>query len=366
VLILEDLHWSDHSTVDLVSALARRRQPAKLMLIATYRPVDVVIASHPLKRLKQDLLVHHLCHEIALQPLDEADVAEYVAAEMGGAAVPDGLARLIYRRSEGNPLFMTGILEHMRERKLITQDGKKVTLTLPLREIDLCAPESLRQMIEIQAERLTPEEYRAMEAASVTGVSFSAVISAAAANMDANSYQDLCEGLSQRHRIVRPADTQFTGGTVSDDRYEFVHALYRDVFYRRQPPGRRAQLHRLVGEQLETLYAQRLSEAAPELADHFERARDWPRAIKYLLLVADTAGRRFEPRRAVEILEHALELKNRLADAERAQHEIIILERLATIHTAFVGVSPLLRKVWELVLAHSGQPCEFPRAVELT
>jgi DNA-binding winged helix-turn-helix (wHTH) protein len=367
LLILEDLHWADHATVDLISALARRRQPAKLILIGTYRPVDVVISSHPLKPLKHDLLIHHLCREIALQPLEEADVAEYVAAELGAAAVPEGLAGLIYRRSEGNPLFMVTVLEHIRERKLMTQEGNKVTFTLPLREIELCAPESLRQMIEIQLDRLSSEEHRALEAASVTGVLFPVVISAAAANMDADSFQDLCEGLSRRHQIVRPVDTQeFTSGTVSD-RYEFVHALYRDVLYRRQPHGRRAQLHLLVGERLEALYAHQLSDAASALAHHFEQGREWTRAIKYLLIAADTAGRRFEPRRAVEILEHALELKNRLAEAERVQHEIMILERLATIHIAFVGVSPLLRKVWELVLANSEQhPEASQHAVELT
>jgi len=221
-------------------------------------------------------------------------------------------------------------------------------------------------MIEIQAERLTHEEYRALEAASVTGVLFSAAISAAAANMDEDTFQDLCEGLSRRHQIVRPVDTQeFPSGTVSD-RYEFVHALYRDVLYRRQPPGRRAQMHRLVGERLETLYAQRLSEAAAELADHFEHAREWPRAIKYLLLAADTAGRRFEPGRALEILEHALQLKNRLPQAERAPHEIPILERLATVHIAFVGMRPLLRKAWQLILMNSEQyPKPLERALEL-
>src|SRR5271157_2181189 len=69
LLWLSDLHWADPSTVDLLSVLARRRQPAKLLVLGTYRPVDVLVADHPLKGLKQDLVVHHLCHEIALGPL---------------------------------------------------------------------------------------------------------------------------------------------------------------------------------------------------------------------------------------------------------------------------------------------------------
>src|SRR5271157_5236524 len=111
LLVFEDLLWADHSTVDLISALARRRQSAKLMFIGTYRPPDIALSDRPLKALKQDLLIHHLCHEIALEPLGEAEVFEYLAAESGGAAVPEGLAGLIYRHSEGNPLFMMAALE---------------------------------------------------------------------------------------------------------------------------------------------------------------------------------------------------------------------------------------------------------------
>ncbi|HEX2712441.1 MAG TPA: hypothetical protein VHM88_09495, partial [Candidatus Acidoferrales bacterium] len=106
VLILEDLHWVDPSTLDFISAVARRRGPAKLVLLGTYRPTDVLISQSPLKGLKQDLLLHRLCQEVALERLEESDVAEYVAAEFPGAGFPAGLATLIYRRSGGNALFM--------------------------------------------------------------------------------------------------------------------------------------------------------------------------------------------------------------------------------------------------------------------
>ena len=86
VLILEDLHWVDPSTLDLISALARRREPAKLMLLGTYRPTDVALSQTPLKGLKQDLQVHHLCAEIALERLEEPAIAEYLATEFPNAS----------------------------------------------------------------------------------------------------------------------------------------------------------------------------------------------------------------------------------------------------------------------------------------
>lgn len=73
LVLLEHLHWVDPSTLDFISALARRRQPAKLMIIGTYRPADVVLSQSPLKALKQDLLVHNLCGDVQLERLQESE-----------------------------------------------------------------------------------------------------------------------------------------------------------------------------------------------------------------------------------------------------------------------------------------------------
>src|SRR5262249_58205221 len=117
MLIFEDLHWVDLSTLDFISAFARRRQAAKLMLLCTYRPVDVVLSRSPLKRLKQDLKVHHLCGEIALERLEESDIAEYLAAEFEGN-VPSDLAKVVQRHSGGNALFMVSLVQDMVKQRL--------------------------------------------------------------------------------------------------------------------------------------------------------------------------------------------------------------------------------------------------------
>src|SRR6267143_4559622 len=231
LLVFEDLHWVDHSTVDLISALARRRQSARLMLIGTYRAPDLALSDHPLKTLKRELVIHELGHEISLEPLEESEVAEYLATESVGVAVPEGLAGLIHRCTEGNPLFMVAILRHMREQKLIAQENAALTLTAPLQEVELRAPESLGQMIESRIERLSDEERRALEAASVAGVLFSTAVSATAANMDVDDFEYLCEGVLRRHQLVRSAEVQqFPHGTASG-RYVFAHALYREAIY---------------------------------------------------------------------------------------------------------------------------------------
>ncbi len=130
VLILEDLQWVDNPTLDLISAVARRRGPAKLMLLATYRQLDVVVSRTPLKLLKQDLLVHRLCSEISLTRLTEADVVGYLTAEFPPGKVADALATLIHRHSDGNPLFMIAIVDRLLQAGFIKAGSQGWSLTV--------------------------------------------------------------------------------------------------------------------------------------------------------------------------------------------------------------------------------------------
>jgi DNA-binding winged helix-turn-helix (wHTH) protein len=152
VLILEDLHWVDPSTLDLISALARRRQPAKLMIIGTYRPADVVLSQSPLKGLKQDLLVHHLCRDVPLERLEESEIAEFLASEFEG--LPSALARVIHRHSGGNALFMVAIVQDLRKKEVIKQDKNGWALAVPLEKLDITVPETLQGMLEVQLQQL--------------------------------------------------------------------------------------------------------------------------------------------------------------------------------------------------------------------
>jgi DNA-binding winged helix-turn-helix (wHTH) protein len=348
LLVFEDLQWVDHSTVDLLSALARRRTPARLMLVGTIRSVEMMPSDHPLKALKRDLLMHGLCHEIRLEPLAEAEVTEYLAAGAPEGSLPKGLAGLIHRNSGGNPLFMILALDHLTRRGLISHEGGTWQLMVPLETIEIGVPENLRQMIEAQIERLSAEEQRALEVASVAGAVFSVSISATAIEVYPDRFEDLYASLARRYRIVRPADPlQHPDGSGSP-RYEFVHALYREVLYQRQPPRQRAKLHRRIGERLETLLSQpssevRIDDIAAELAHHFEQGMEWDKAIRYTRLASDVAVKRFSPREAMLILKHGLGLVENLRAELRPGAEVQLLERAAMISAAAYWPSAIER-----------------------
>src|SRR5262249_14508981 len=204
VLILEDLHWVDLSTLDVISTLARRRGPARLMLLCTYRPADVVEADNPLKALEQDLLIHRLCSELALEHLEGADVADYRVAEFPRAELPSGLAGAIHRQSGGNALFMTTIVRDMVDRGVIAQDGGRWAMTRPLADVALGVPATLQQTLERQFSRLSATEQRVLSQASVAGERFS-VWALMTPELTADEIENACEGLVERHQFIQAA-----------------------------------------------------------------------------------------------------------------------------------------------------------------
>lgn len=240
-------------------------------MLGTYRPAEVGSSNHPLKDLAADLPAHRLCREIVLEPLTKAEITEYLLANPSHANPPEALAALLYRRSEGNPLFMVAALEHLEKRGLIFQEQGDWKCKVALEEIDPGVPDDLGKMIEAQIERLTTAAQRALEVASVNGILFSVRVNAVPAGLDEERFEDLCEGVSRRQYMVRRAGLrEFPDGTASQC-YEFVRALHREVFYQRQTPGRRAKLHLRVGERLEQLFSEYENQVAAELAEHFEK-----------------------------------------------------------------------------------------------
>src|SRR5215813_5045796 len=194
VLVFEDLHWCDPSTLDLISAVARRRETAKLMLLCTYRPVDVLLFQSPLKHLKQDLQVHQLCREIELERLEESEIGQYLATEFRGSLPPD-LTKMIHRHSGGNALFMVALVQDMVKKGLILQHKDGPRLAAPPAEIDPGVPETLQRMLEAQIDLLSLREQSILKSASVAGERFSVWSITTTLDLTPDQIEDTCESL---------------------------------------------------------------------------------------------------------------------------------------------------------------------------
>jgi tetratricopeptide (TPR) repeat protein len=326
VLVLEDLHWSDYSTLDLVSYLARRRKPARLLLVATYRPVEVALSEHPLKGVKQELQAQRQCEELPLAYLSEEAVGQYLAARYPQRQFPAELTALLHERTEGNPFFLVNAVDYLQAEGLIVELDGEWLLTVALAELEVGVPESIRQMIEKQIERLDREQQRVLEVASVAGVEFPAAAIAAGLEQSLLHIEEQCEELERRHQFLRATGISTLPNGIVTARYGFIHALYQEVLYQRVAVGRRVRLHQLIGERAEEVYGARAGEVAAELAMHFEQGHDYRRAVKYLLQAAHNHYLRYANREAIDYLSRALELAEQWPEAEASEARSALLE----------------------------------------
>ncbi len=283
VLVLEDLHWCDPSTVSLLTFLAQRRQPARLLVIATYRPVDLIVGGHPLKEAKQRLQVARQCTEIALDHLDVGAVGEIVRQRLDGGA-DDETVDLLLRHSNGNPLFLHNLLDHLSEFQLLQRrDG---LWHAPPDVVRDQVPAGLRQVIEHGLERLAPEELQVLEAASVAGFEFATDAAAAGGAATAADVADICERLARRGDLLRQAGTRFADDARVSGVYAFVHALIQNVLYQRIAPARRVDMHRRLA-----VWGEANGAGVGELAHHYAQAGPGEMAHKAIAFARQAAQR---------------------------------------------------------------------------
>jgi len=318
LLVLEDLQWADTYTLDLISALARRRAPAKLLVVATVRTLDAA-AMPDSQRLMQELVTRHLSSEICLQPLTLRSMQTLLAAKLGQAELPAGLAGFVHRHSEGNPLFAVALLEHLMGERILVQEQEAGPwkARAPFETVERRVPSGLAQMIALEMEQLSAEEQTLLEAGSLMGVAFPAWAVAAALERDAAEAEEACEDLARRvHFIHRGGVDELPDGSRSTF-FVFVHGLYREVLYDRQTAARRGRRHGRIARRLEELFAGREADVAREIAQHFEAAGEWRPAVDALLAAARRAGERQAQDEAAELRRQALALAGNLREAER-------------------------------------------------
>ena len=310
VLLLEDLHWSDNATASLLSFLAERRDPARLLIIGTYRSVEASIQDHPIREVNQVLRAHRRCVHLALDCLSASEVREYLNGRFGNQV--HELAPIIHRRTDGNPLFVVGIVEELiRRGQLAPTDGGWV-VTAAAGHVDLAVPQDLIEMVTLQFQRLSPHERSILEAAAVIGLSFAPWMVVRVLGRDAEDVETVLQRLARSRLFLSVASRAEDVG--SGKRYDFLHALHHQVIYEHLADERRRRLHQSIGEALEGSAGDRLAELAAELSTHFERSGDHLRAARYFGTCATRAQQRLAPHEAIACAEHALGLLERLPE----------------------------------------------------
>ncbi|HEX5906314.1 MAG TPA: AAA family ATPase, partial [Propionibacteriaceae bacterium] len=329
VLTIDDLHWADRPTIDLITAVGRRRRPAPLLIIGTYRHTDLD-EGHPLLATVSELTVRRLATHVRLEPLPLESTTELIKRQRADPPPPDAMAAL-HRRSGGNPLFLGALLEAAAER------GPDTDL-----------PRSLREMVEHHLERLQPADRQVIEAAAVAGIDFSVQLLGPSGEVD--EVWQRCHALARRDQLIAFDDRGRQGS------FRFRHSLYQEVIYAGVPHPRRRALHQLVGERLEST-TDDVTSAATELTEHFTRSGDGRRAVRYRLAAAELAALRNAPAAALEHLRAGLEMLPLIPDGEERQRvEADLLASSVAMALSVEGLDspqaePALQRARELYVA---------------
>jgi class 3 adenylate cyclase/tetratricopeptide (TPR) repeat protein len=274
-IFLDDLHWADEPSLELLQHLSRNSRSARLLIVGTYRDVEVS-RHHPLEAMVRDLTKDELLERVSLRPLEPDGTSELIAATLGDRSAPSELVTAVHDRAEGNPFFIKQLVRFLAERGDIYQtDGRWVQR----QGVAVAIPESIRSVIYHRIGRLGTRTQELLGDASVLGQTFRF---------------DLLKVLSGRteEEIEASLEEAATAGLVGETQYNectFDHALTQQALYAGLPARKRHRLHLAAAEAMERLPEKERSPLVSDLAWHFYEAGEGERAIPYALAAGDRA-----------------------------------------------------------------------------
>jgi tetratricopeptide (TPR) repeat protein/ribosomal protein L40E len=318
LVVLEDLHDADKGTLDMLTHVSRNLAGARLLIVGTYRDIEVD-RSHPLSAALAELRRVSTYGRVLLRGLN-ADEVRRMLESITRESVPWGLAEAVHRQTEGNPLFVQEVVRYLAEEGLITQkDGRwRPTKDTPL---EMNIPEGLRDVIGKRLSLLSKECNQVLSVASVIGREFGIDTLRAVADMNEDVFVNALKQAVQLSVLEERSQV----GVV---RYRFTHAFFRQTLYEEMIAPQRLKLHQQVARALETQYAKRLDEHAAELAEHFSQSTDpadLAKAVAYGEMAAQRATNVYAYGEAVRLLDQAIKVQKVLNPEDKAKRCDLLL-----------------------------------------
>jgi hypothetical protein len=319
VIIVEDLHDADRGTLDLLTHLSRHLRGLRLLIIGTYRDVEVDRA-HPLSSTLAELRRGQSFLRVPLRGLTAEEVQRMMAA-VAQRDIPWPMAELVHRQTEGNPLFVQEVLRYLVEEGLVAERG---TSLRRVGEDSLAGriPEGLRDVIGKRLSRLSAKSNEVLSVASVIGREFRLDVLQRVASL---SDDELFSALKEATAAAAIEERAAVAGVAS---YRFTHAFFRQTLYEETIAPLRIRLHQQVARTLEAVYGKRSDEHASELAEHYAYSTDpadLAKAVSYGALAAERAMHVFAYGEAERHLEQALKVQNVLDPDDGARRCDLLL-----------------------------------------
>jgi class 3 adenylate cyclase len=296
LMVLEDLHWADESTTQLLESVARRVGRAPLLVIGTYRDVDLH-PGHPFVRGIEHLSRLQAVSRITLKRLSASEVSRMLRA-LSGQEPPERLVRLIFDETEGVPFFVEEVYRHLAEEHRLTDGAGKWLPQVEIGEVEV--PETVRLVLGRRIDRISETAQRLLTTAACIGRTFTFEFLTAVAEEKEEDLLDALDEAEQARLLVAQEGRQ--------PRFVFAHEQIRQTLLGRMSFVRRQRLHRRVADTLERVHAGRLDEYVSDLAYHLAQAGARERAAQYLYQAGCSAAARLATPEALSFFARAAEL----------------------------------------------------------
>ena len=281
VMVLDDMHWSDQASMDLLIDILPLVEDVPLFILCAYRPER----QSPAWKFKQESEAQypHLYTEFVLSPLSDEDSNELVDSLLSIADLPEQIRSIILQKTDGNPLFIEEVVRGLIDSGTVYRDEEAGVWRTGKDIQSIEIPDNLQGLITSRLDRLDPEARRALQMASVIGRNFQHPVLEAVWDSEASLDRQLST-LQRAGLVIETARTP-------EREYSFRHELTRDAAYASILRRRRRQFHRAVADAMEGLLTDRIEEQAHRLAHHFGEALDNESAMKYSIIAGDHALR---------------------------------------------------------------------------
>jgi class 3 adenylate cyclase/tetratricopeptide (TPR) repeat protein len=322
LILLDDLHWADQGTINLLHYLLRHLRTDRVLLLGAYREVELDRA-HPLADALIEWNRERLATRVSLARLSRADTGALVAALFGQETISDEFVRVLYRETEGNPFFIEEVVKSLIEQGQIYRENN----AWQRKAIDdLAIPQSVKEAIGRRLNRLTENCVDALRTAAALGKIFPFVELRAVAT---TSEDDLLDALDEASaaQLLR---------AEQNDTFAFTHDKIREVLYEELNPIRRRRLHQRIGEGLEKLYPSPNGHSA-DLAYHFTQSGDAEKSLMYSVRAAENAERVFAHDDALKFYQQARDAAETLQRNDALAH---IDERIGDIYLVRGDIAP--------------------------
>jgi class 3 adenylate cyclase/tetratricopeptide (TPR) repeat protein len=321
VILLEDMHWADQSSIDLACHLFSLTGRASLAIIGVSRvrqePAEIW------KKLGPELKKHgERVIEISLQPLSGQFGRDLVEALLGGHYLPDRLRDEILEKSGGNPFFLEEVLRALIERGFLERDGTGWKFN-PLSGV-MKVPDTLQGVLLSRLDRLSDETRQIVQKAAVIGRVFLYRVLESITSKES--------GVGAQIALLEEAELVRERSRLPEVEYTFKHALTQEVAYQTLLGPARKLLHQQVADAMESIFSARISEFVGILAYHYFRGEAWEKALGYSVQAVDTAIRLYAYPEAREQCRQAIECLSHLDDrAEYAQQRVDVIIRMVCV-----------------------------------